>query len=232
MVKTVFFDLDDTLFDHRHSRRCGFMALKALHPALSAADIRDMEIYHERLIRANLKKVLSKEISVHDAMTRRICALCTRFGLTLDPADIPEAVRRYDAAYRKSRRAVPGSRELLEMLKEEVRIGIITNGFCSLQEEKIAIMGISPLIDLLVISEEVGYQKPDKRIFKTALAMAGTAPADSVYVGDSWKVDIVPAAACGLRAVWLNRYRQACPDPSLAQEITAYSGLDFRKLLY
>ena len=231
MIKTVFFDLDDTLFDHQYSRRCGFMALKALHPALSAADIRDMEIFHEQLIWANFEKVLTKEISLYDAMTERICTLCTRFGLTLAPADIPETVRQYDAAYQKNQRAVPGSRELLALLKEEVQVGIITNGFCYLQAEKIAICGISPLIDILVISEEAGYKKPDRRIFERALALAEAKPGESVYLGDSWNVDILPASACGMKAVWLNRYGHPCPDPSLAREITSYSGLDFRELL-
>lgn len=231
MIKTVFFDLDDTLFDHQYSRRCGFMALKAMHQALSAADIQDMEIFHEQLIWANFTKVLDGEISVYDAMTERIRTLCTRFGLTLAPADVPETVRRYDAAYQNNRRAVPGSRELLALLKEDAHIGIITNGFCDLQEEKIATCGISPLIDILIISEEAGYKKPDRRIFETALAQAEADPVESVYVGDSWNIDILPASACGMKAVWLNRYRQPCPDPSLAREITSYAGLDFRKFL-
>jgi HAD superfamily hydrolase (TIGR01509 family) len=231
MIKTVFFDLDDTLFDHRYSRRCGFMALKAMHPALSAVDIRDMEIFHEQLIWANYTNVLEGEISIQDAMTERICTVCTRFGLTLAPAAIPETVRHYDAAYQKNRRAVPGSRELLAQLRKVAGTGIITNGFRDLQEEKIAICGISPLIDILVISEEAGFNKPDKRIFQAALARADADPAESLYVGDSWNVDILPASACGMKAVWLNRYGQLCPNPSLAREITSYNGLDFREFL-
>ena len=231
MIKTVFFDLDDTLFDHQYSRRCGFMALKAMHPALSAADIRDMETIHEQLTRATFTRVLDGEISVHEAMTERICALCTRFGITLAPENIPETVRQYDAAYRNNRRAVPGSRELLESLKQEADLGIITNGFCDLQVEKLAICGISPLIDILVISEETGYKKPDKRIFERALAIAETEPGEAVYIGDSWDIDILPAAACGMKVIWLNRYHLPCPDPSMAREITAYTGLDFRELL-
>lgn len=231
MITTVFFDLDDTLFDHQYSRRCGFMALKAMHPALSAADIRDMERFHEQLIRANYRKVLEGEISIHDAMTERICTVCTRFGFTLPPADIPETVRHYDAAYRKNQRAVPGSMDLLALLQEEVRVGIITNGFRDLQEEKIAICGIFPLIDILVISEEAGFHKPDTRIFQAALALAHADPKESLYVGDSWDVDILPASACGMKAVWLNRYGQPCPDPSLAREITSYAGLEARELL-
>lgn len=232
MIKTVFFDLDDTLFDHQYSRRCGFMALKTMHPALLSADIRDMENVHEQLIRANYTKVLDGEISIPDAMTERICTMCTRFGATLDPADIPETVRRYNAAYKKNQRAVPGSRELLARLRTETGTGIITNGFKVLQEEKIAICGIFPLIDILVISDEAGYKKPDKRIFETALNLADTDPAESMYVGDSWNVDILPASACGMKVVWLNRYGKPCPDPSLAREISSFSGLDVQELLY
>jgi len=231
MIKTVFFDLDDTLFDHQYSRRCGFETLKAMHPELSSADIRDMENLHEQLIWANFTKVLSKEISVHDAMTERICTVCTRFGHALTPADIPETIRNYDAAYQKNRRAVPGSRELLVRLRENVQVGIITNGFKDLQEEKIAALGLSPLIDILVISEEVGYQKPDRRIFETALTLAKAAPKESVYIGDSWNIDILPASAYGMNTVWLNRYGQPCPDLSIARVITSYTELDFRQLL-
>ncbi len=231
MRKIVFFDLDDTLFDHQYSRRCGFMALKAMHPALLLADIRSMETVHERLIWMNYERVLDGEISIHDAMTERICTVCTLFGFTLAPEDIHDTVRQYDAEYRKNRRAVPGSRELLELVHREAATGIITNGFRDLQEEKIAICGISPLIDLLVISEEARYKKPDKRIFETALALADADPAESVYIGDSWDIDILPASACGMKAVWLNRYGLPCPDPARAQEITSYTELDVRELL-
>ena len=231
MIRTVFFDLDDTLFDHQYSRRCGLEVLRAMHPSLQAADIRAMELFHEQLIWSDYERVLSGEIPVNDAMTQRICALCDHFGHPLDPADIPATVRYYDAAYRKSRRAVPGSRGLLEALREEVKVGIITNGFSALQHEKIAICGIAPLIDILVISEEAGYRKPDQRIFETALARAGTRPGESLFVGDSWNVDILPASACGMKAIWLNRYGYPNPDPSRAREITSYTNLDVRGLL-
>ncbi|HOX34517.1 MAG TPA: HAD family hydrolase [Methanoregulaceae archaeon] len=230
MITTVFFDLDDTLFDHQYSRRCGFYALKSSYPALSSADVRDMENLHEQLIRANYEKVLAREISLKDAMTERICTVCNRFGYSPDPGEMPDIVRIYDTAYQQNRRVVPGSRELLSRLKESVQVGIITNGFKDLQEEKIASLGLSTFIDILIISEVAGYQKPDRRIFENALAVAGSDPARAVYIGDSWAVDIVPATACGMKAVWLSRYGQSCPDPSLARVITTYLGFDLREL--
>ncbi|OPX64156.1 MULTISPECIES: HAD family hydrolase [unclassified Methanoregula] len=231
MITTVFFDLDDTLFDHQYSRRCGFSVLKEMLPALSSADIHEMELFHEQLIWANFEKVLTGELPLADAITERICRVCARFGQSLAPEDIPETVRRYDAGYQKNRRIIPGGRELLERLHDEVQVGIITNGFGSIQREKITCLEISTLIDIVVISEETGYRKPDKRIFKKALALAGSGAAETIYVGDSWNIDIVPASVYGMNAVWLNRYALPCPDPSVAREITSYEGLDVRELL-
>lgn len=231
MIKTVFFDLDDTLFDHQYSRRCGFDTLKSMHPALSLADIRDMEQFHEQLIWANFEMVLSGELPLADAITERICRVCARFGQPLEPEDIPETVRRYDAAYQKSRRIIPGGRDLLERLRDEVQVGIITNGFGIIQREKITFLELSPFIDIIVISEETGYRKPDTRIFNTALALAGSRASDTIYIGDSWNIDIVPASACGMNPVWLNRYALPCADPSVAREITSYEGLGIRELL-
>lgn len=230
VIKTVFFDLDDTLFDHQYSRRCGFLAIRAMHPALARADIRDMERYHEQLTGETFTRVLSGEISLAGALTGRICAVCSRFGHALAPAEIEETVLQYDTAYRKNRRAVPGSRELLDALKGHVQLGIITNGFCGLQEEKMEILGISRLIDVPVISEEAGFRKPDAGIFRTALSRAGTEPAESLYVGDSWNTDILPAHRCGMKAVWLNRYAWPYPDPAVAREITSYRGIGIRDL--
>lgn len=232
MIKTVFFDLDDTLFDHQYSRRCGFAMIKSMHPALSLADIRDMELFHEQLIWSNFDRVLSGELPLADAISERICRVCSRFGYTLAPELISETVQRYDAAYQKNRRIISGGRDLLERLREEVQVGIITNGFCSLQREKIAFLEISPLLDFVVISEEIGYRKPDRRIFKTALTLAASEAAEAVYVGDSWNIDIVPASACGMKTVWLNRYGQPCPNPSVAREITSYQGLDIEDFFF
>jgi hypothetical protein len=81
MKTTMIYDLDDTLFDHRYSQRCGFETLRAMHPALMSADILDRESVPEQLICANYEKFLDGAIPLHGAMTERICTLCTRLSL-------------------------------------------------------------------------------------------------------------------------------------------------------
>ncbi len=65
----------------------------------------------------------------------------------------------------------------------------------------------------VTFTQEVGVQKPDARVFRFALGRAGQAPADAVYVGDSWEADYVGAQNAGLSAVWLNRTGRPAPGP-------------------
>jgi putative hydrolase of the HAD superfamily len=57
----------------------------------------------------------------------------------------------------------------------------------------------------VVVSSEAGYEKPDPRIFLTALARRGAAPEEAAHVGDRMRADVAGAAAIGVRAVWLDR---------------------------
>ena len=101
-----------------------------------------------------------------------------------------------------------------------MKIGVITNGPSARQRGKLERFGIRPGdLDVLAISEEVGAAKPAPAIFRYALVGLGVAPERVTVVGDSWENDVLGALASGMAAVWLNRYRLACPDPGLAVEI-------------
>jgi HAD superfamily hydrolase (TIGR01662 family) len=60
--------------------------------------------------------------------------------------------------------------------------------------------------DVVAMSEELGVHKPDPTFFARALELMGNpAPARVAYVGDRIDNDVLPAAAAGMRAVWLRR---------------------------
>jgi HAD superfamily hydrolase (TIGR01549 family) len=72
------------------------------------------------------------------------------------------------------------------------------------RHDELTALGVAP--DVMVMSETLGVQKPAPAFFAGALAaMGGPAPADVAYVGDRVDNDIHPAAAAGLRPVWLRR---------------------------
>jgi len=57
----------------------------------------------------------------------------------------------------------------------------------------------------VVVSCQVGAEKPDSRIFRRALGQCGLPPARVVHVGDSYEEDVVGARAVGIQAIWLRR---------------------------
>ena len=72
------------------------------------------------------------------------------------------------------------------------------------RHDELTALGVRP--DVMVMSDTLGAQKPAPEFFAAALeAMGGPAPAEVAYVGDRVDNDVRPAAAAGLRPVWLRR---------------------------
>jgi putative hydrolase of the HAD superfamily len=71
-------------------------------------------------------------------------------------------------------------------------------------EEALKAAGILPEFDVVIDSRLVGFEKPDPRIFQAALDRLGAAPADALYVGDIYEVDVVGARGAGLDVILLD----------------------------
>ncbi|MBV4412404.1 pyrimidine 5'-nucleotidase [Enterobacteriaceae bacterium YMB-R22] len=107
---------------------------------------------------------------------------------------------------------LPGAESLLNALKGKVKLGIITNGFTALQQIRLARTGLSDFFDVLIISEQVGVAKPDRKIFDYALMQMGNPPRERVLmVGDTAESDILGGMNAGLKTVWLNAHGRELP---------------------
>jgi YjjG family noncanonical pyrimidine nucleotidase len=107
-----------------------------------------------------------------------------------------------------------GARELLDsLLANNVKMGIITNGFTELQKIRLEKTEFSHYFELIVISEQVGVAKPDKRIFEHTFSMMGEVELSSILmVGDNPDSDVLGGMNAGIDTCWLNASLQACPD--------------------
>ena len=101
---------------------------------------------------------------------------------------------------------------LKELYETEVPMHIVSNN-TDLLLEKVARLGWTRYFASVTFSQEVGAEKPDRRVFEQALRRAGCEPADVVHVGDSWEADYVGAKKAGLRGIWLNRDGANPPEP-------------------
>lgn len=107
---------------------------------------------------------------------------------------------------------LPGAQALLEALKGNVKLGIITNGFTALQQIRLERTGLRDFFSLLVISEQVGVAKPDRKIFDYALSKMGNPARERVLmVGDTAESDILGGMNAGFGTAWLNAHGRELP---------------------
>ena len=223
-VDTVLFDLDDTLFDHRHARLAGLRALREAEPALQRFPLAQQDRTFERLLTAiHLGLVLTGKISPEQSRVLRMSKFLQEYRVERSRRQIGELVELRLTAYRRHRRAVPGAMALLRHLRDAGRtVTVVTNNLRSEQEEKLRVTGLDPLVNHLVCSEQVGVTKPDPRIFRAALKRSGAHPRQSVMVGDSWEYDVTGAAKSGIWPVWFHRDRLPIPRSPAADELRSF----------
>jgi putative hydrolase of the HAD superfamily len=105
----------------------------------------------------------------------------------------------------------PETREVLETLAARFPLGVITN-FDGRFRSIAAQLGIDHFFRHVVISSEVGADKPDARIFQHAVELAGVAPEDALHVGDDRVCDWEGAASAGLQIFALDRPQNSLRD--------------------
>lgn len=85
-----------------------------------------------------------------------------------------------------------------------VRLGVLSNWDYRLRA-LLDDFGLTPYFEVVLISSELGFAKPDRRIFQRAVECAGVPIEEIIHVGDDLQLDIEPARALGLRTHLVDR---------------------------
>ena len=107
---------------------------------------------------------------------------------------------------------LPGAEELVRYLAKKYPLTVVTNGFIEVQYEKFDKSGLRDCFSHIVLSEEVGCQKPNPRIYEEALRMNGVSAAEAVMIGDSWNSDIQGAINAGIDQIWIRKSKDPLPE--------------------
>ena len=107
---------------------------------------------------------------------------------------------------------LPGAEELVRYLAAKYPLTVVTNGFVEVQYEKFDKSGLRDCFAHIVLSEEVGCQKPNPRIFEEALRMNNLSAEDVVMIGDSWNSDIQGAINAGIDQIWIRKSKDPLPE--------------------
>ena len=107
---------------------------------------------------------------------------------------------------------LPGAEDLVRYLARKYPLTIVTNGFIEVQYEKFEKSGLRDCFAHVVLSEEVGCQKPNPHIFEEALRMNGLKAEEVVMIGDSWNSDIQGAINAGIDQIWIRKSNDPLPE--------------------
>lgn len=206
--KWIFFDLDDTLFDFSSASLIALRRLFDENPEINRrfstpeTFIDEYHIHNKRMWDLHESGQITADFLKPE-----------RFRLTVFPD------RHDDDSINRSRRLndrylwllgecdapLQGARELLSGLSKKFLIGVLTNGFTEVQYRKLRSTGLDRYIQRMVISDEIGIQKPDPRLFRYAEQETGAEPETSLMIGDNPDNDIRGAINAGWHAIYLDR---------------------------
>ncbi|WP_034924467.1 YjjG family noncanonical pyrimidine nucleotidase [Gillisia sp. CAL575] len=203
-IKHVYFDLDHTLWDFDKNSALTFdVIFKEECIGIEVQDFLDayvpINVDYWARYRNNL---VSKEVL-------RVGRLRDSFkSLKIEVSDvvIDNLSNRYISVLPSFNHLLEDTIEILDYLKPQYKLHIITNGFEEIQHNKMQNSQILDFFDTITTSEEAGVKKPHFQIFEMALQKANATPDNSIMIGDSYEADIEGAKNAGLQAVFFDYY--------------------------
>ncbi|MDO4706825.1 MAG: YjjG family noncanonical pyrimidine nucleotidase [Porphyromonadaceae bacterium] len=202
MTKLLLIDLDDTLWATKVNNK---IALQQVYTALNWGQyFLCFEDYYAAYLPINHQLWKDYALGKVDKATLSLERLRRPFQgrLSLSEGEWRAVDASFLNAVRQQTGLCPHALETLRYLKGRYRICILSNGFASVQYDKLERSGLMPYVDAVVLSDEVGVHKPDPEIFRIALERMGCVAEESLMIGDSYVSDIVGASGSGIRSIW------------------------------
>ena len=203
-IKLVGFDLDDCLFDSTG------LSQRARIKGIDAMISLGLKIERQKaliLIQEIVTEYGSNSSMHYNYFIRRLNQY-ENVKITFNDQFryIAVAVMAYHAQKIKHILLYDDVLKCLEKLKKSsIKTAIITDGIPIKQYEKILRLGIDDLIDLVVISDEIGIRKPNPDLYSYCLRKFKVKGHETIYVGDNLYKDIIPAKFNKIHSVYIHR---------------------------
>ena len=235
MIKAIFFDLDDTLLWDQKSVKEAFAATCKVAEERYGIDPNQLEeavreaarsLYSTyetfdftQMIGINpFEGLWGNFLDDHDEF-RKMKDIVPAYrkdawtmGLKTMGIDDPdfgyELAERFPQERRKAPFVYDETFSVLDALKKNYRLLLLTNGSPDLQNTKLTITPeLAPYFEQVVISGGFGKGKPEPSIFEHALSLMSLEKDEVLMVGDNLMTDILGANRAGIKSVWINRHQ-------------------------
>ena len=202
LVTDVFFDLDHTLWDFDRNSKLTFQK------NFGDLDIQaDLDEFLETYMPINLaywKLYREEKVTKEELRYQRLKKTFDAIGVSVTDRQIEELSNAYIAHLSSFNHIVEGAKEILDYLRPNYRLHIITNGFEEIQEKKLRNANLRGYFDVVVNSEMAGVKKPNPKIFELALDIAEVTASQSLMIGDNLEADILGAKKLGFHTLHFN----------------------------
>lgn len=194
---TLLFDADNTLLDFDTNEAFSF---RAMLKELGETYTEELFQTYRRLNSELWKRIERQEIEAEEGVNRRFAVLMRRYGREVDG-------RQWESVYRKylnrGIQLMPYVKEVLEELKKDYRLYVITNGLEDSQVYRMRESGLAAYFLDIFISSRIGANKPSKEYFDYVKNHIPEFDAEkSLVIGDSLTSDIRGGYEAGLDTCW------------------------------
>lgn len=205
-MTAVFFDIDDTLLDYVPCCRQAFAYAMAQVDEQATDDRFRLFMDVSGRLFEEQKQGRYTVAQVMDLYPREFIA---RAGLGCDVWAFTMAFRQ---GYSLSHVLTPGAYDTLQALHTRYRLFTASNSHLHIQRRRLELAGVLHFFRDTYVSDDIGYDKPDRRFYAEALRRAGLPASEVLMVGDSVTTDVTAARAAGLHTCWYNPRGIVRPD--------------------
>ena len=197
MYKYLLFDVDDTLLDfHKSSYFALIKTFKDNNVYLNEEMINDYMNINNHLWRQFEKKNITRE----EVLISRFKIFFTKYNLNIDEYDFNQ---QYLNNLADNPFLIDNALELLNDLKDDYEIYLVSNGVKFVQDKRLSLSGIDKLVKDKFVSEEIGYNKPDIKYFEEVFKRIPNFDKNkALIIGDSLTSDIKGANNVGIKCVY------------------------------
>lgn len=219
-MKALLVDLDDTLLDYSGGvDACWEAACEAAAPNVERAALLAALIDTRQWFWSDPERHRRERVDMVGAWTK-IAARALEVCGAANRAAAADIAAVYAERRRAAWRLFPEAAAFLTGLRQRgVPLALVTNGDARQQRDKIDRHDLARWFDVILIEGEMGYGKPDDKVYLAALRRLGVAAADAWMVGDHLEFDVGAPQRLGLRGVWVDRAGAGLPANA---EVTPY----------
>jgi len=199
-ITDVFFDLDHTLWDFDKNSALTFNRIFKLNNL--DVNLNRFLSYYEPINLKYWKLYREEKIDKESLRFSRLHDAFTAIDVTIEKNIIDKLSKDYITHLSSFNHLFENTFEILNYLKDNYNLHIITNGFSAIQQIKMENSKIDHYFKTVTNSESAGVKKPNPKIFKHALKVANVHSDQSIMIGDSYEADILGAINIGMKAIF------------------------------